>query len=104
MPASITIKRAIIIVSTRRDVFTTGSRNARTPLLTASTPVIAVQPLAKDCSNNHTLAAATAEEGGAGGITTGTGCPPAMTDLNMPNASAGRQVPMHRDGGRMKMM
>src|ERR1700734_778884 len=95
MPASITIKSGIIILRTRRDVFTTGSRNARTPLLTASTPVIALQPLAKDCSNNHTLAAATTGEGGEGGIAPGAGGPPAMIDLKTPNASAARRVPIN---------
>ena len=33
-------------VSVRRALVTRGSRNASTPLLTASTPVMAVQPLA----------------------------------------------------------
>ena len=37
---------------------TVGSRNALTPLLTASTPVIAVQPLAKARNRSHTETAA----------------------------------------------
>ncbi len=37
-----------------------GSRKARTPLLTASTPVIAVQPLANAFSSSHAPAIAVA--------------------------------------------
>ena len=44
-----------------------------TPLLTASTPVIAVQPLAKARTTIHTLSASVAA-GIAGGATTGVGC------------------------------
>ena len=46
MPPSISIKSAMMIVNVRFAVFAHGSRKAFTPLLTASTPVIAVQPLA----------------------------------------------------------
>jgi len=35
----------------------TGARKALTPLLTASTPVIAVQPAAKDLSSSQRLSA-----------------------------------------------
>ena len=57
-------------VSVNCAVFVTGSRKARTPLLTASTPVIAVQPLENALSISHTetpIAAA----GITGGATTG---------------------------------
>src|SRR5579862_5462359 len=40
------ISRPTITVSVRCAVFTTGSRNALTPLLTASTPIMSRQPLA----------------------------------------------------------
>ncbi len=43
----------MIAVSVRRAVATAGSRNAFTPLLTASTPVMAVQPLEKDWRITH---------------------------------------------------
>lgn len=38
----------MMAVRVRRALCTGGSRNAVTPLLTASTPVIAVQPLESD--------------------------------------------------------
>src|ERR1039458_4475392 len=75
MPASIRMSNAMITPSVRRAFSAVGSRNAFTPLLTASTPVMAVQPLANALSSSHTLTAATA--GGAGGrLTTGVGWPP----------------------------
>ncbi len=48
----------------------TGSRNALTPLLTASTPVMAVQPLANAFRISHALKPAAAA-GMAGGAITG---------------------------------
>ena len=48
MPASITARITMMAVSVLRACETAGSRNASTPLLTASTPVMAVQPLAND--------------------------------------------------------
>src|ERR1700683_869004 len=65
---------------------------------------MAVQPLEKDCSNNQTLAAATAEEGAGGGIATGTGCPTATMDLKTPNASAASKLPINKEVGNIKMM
>ncbi len=52
MPSRSTIRIAMMIVRVRRAFATTGSRNACTPLLTASTPVIAVQPLANARNSN----------------------------------------------------
>ena len=64
----------MIAVRVRCAFLTTGSRKAPTPLLTASTPVIAVQPLAKARSSSHRPAAsASAAAGRAGGGTTGWG-------------------------------
>lgn len=53
-------------------VLTFGSRKALTPLLTASTPVMAVQPLenARSKIQNPTASDATV---GEGGVTTGAG-------------------------------
>ncbi len=52
--------------------FTSGSRKALTPLLIASTPVIAVQPLEKALSKSQMLTAAVGR-GKGGGATTGKG-------------------------------
>ena len=49
-----------MMVKVRRAVGTTGSRNALTPLLTASTPVMAVHPLAKAWRISQPLGAAAA--------------------------------------------
>jgi len=58
-----------MIVSVRCAFFTAGSRNALTPLLTASTPVSAVQPLAKTFSKSHNVTASVIGGGGGSGIT-----------------------------------
>ena len=92
----------MITVSVRCAFFTVGSRNARTPLLTASTPVMAVQPLEKTCSSTHALAAATTALGAAGGATTGIGWPPANTVLKVPMAIAASKLPTNRYVGTMK--
>ena len=73
MPPNMTIKEATITASVARAVLTTGSRKARTPLLTASTPVIAVHPLEKAFKRSQRLTAAAADAGGAGGATSGDG-------------------------------
>jgi hypothetical protein len=72
MPARKTISRMMMIVSVRLAFFCVGSRKALTPLDTASTPVMAVHPLAK------TLARSQRENmdpvtGKCGGSTSGTG-------------------------------
>ena len=63
------------MVSVRCAFFTPGSRKALTPLLTASTPVIAVQPLEKALSRSQSVTACVAA-GGAGSAISGAGCPP----------------------------
>jgi hypothetical protein len=68
-------RMAIIIVRVRLAVGTTGARKALTPLLTALTPVIAVQPLAKACSSNQRLGTAAARRSLGRGAT-GSGRPP----------------------------
>ena len=62
----------MIAVRVRRAWRTAGSRKAPTPLLTASTPVIAVQPLANARIRIQRLAAVAAE-GMRGGRPTGVG-------------------------------
>ena len=71
---------AIIAAKVRCAVLTAGSSNASTPLLTASTPVSAVHPLANALSMSHnpTVAVTGAKGGGA---TTAIGAPPASTVL-----------------------
>ena len=59
-----------------------------TPLLTASTPVIAVQPLPKLLASIHKVGAATAAGGGTGGATTGEGWPPSARARPTPMMSA----------------
>ncbi len=76
----------MIAVSVRRAYFTEGSRNAETPLLTASTPVIAVHPLANDRISSQNDAA-TGVAGNSGGATTGSGRPPDAKVLTTPMAS-----------------
>ena len=62
----------MIMVRARCADFTTGSRKAWTPLLTASTPVMAVQPLEKALSKSQALTAAVGR-GKGGGATMGKG-------------------------------
>ena len=53
MPASRMASRAMMMVSVVLAFLRVGSRNAITPLLTASTPVMAVQPEEKALSSSH---------------------------------------------------
>ena len=91
----------MITVSVRCALRTAGSRNARTPLLTASTPVIAVQPLENTWSSNHRLAAAAAGAAG-GGATTAVGWPPEATARATPMTMLMSSVPRKRYVGTMK--
>ena len=72
MPASMTASRPMIAVNVRWACGTAGSRKAVTPLLTASTPVMAVQPLAKARIKIQRLAAVVAA-GSDAGASTGDG-------------------------------
>ncbi len=101
MPASSTSRMAMIAVNVRWAVFTIGSRNAVTPLLTASTPVIAVHPLANDLSSSQPLSPTVATGNGGGG-TTGVGCPPEASAFVIPITSVIRSVPTKRYVGIMK--
>ena len=82
-------------VSVRWAWGTAGSRKAVTPLLTASTPVMAVQPLANARIKIQRLAAVVAA-GCSGGASTGTGWPPARTVLTTPMASTASSETMNR--------
>ena len=57
MPASSTASRAMMMVSVILAFLRVSSRKAITPLLTASTPVMAVQPDEKTLSSSHQLTA-----------------------------------------------
>ncbi len=69
----------------RRACRTVGSRNAPTPLLTASTPVIAVHPLANARIRSQKLAPVVAT-GKVGGANIAAGAPLEATDRARPNA------------------
>ena len=62
----------MMAVKARCADFTSGSLKALTPLLIASTPVIAVQPLEKALSKSQAPTAAVGR-GNCGGVTTGKG-------------------------------
>src|SRR3982074_2087907 len=100
MPASNTPRMMTIAVKVRCAWVTVGARKAPTPLLTASTPVIAVQPLAKARSSSQTETAAAvviSGGGGGGGGTTGTGSPPAG---NAPPTPKHTSPPPHAGGAQ----
>src|SRR5260370_30235421 len=65
----------MMTVRVRCAFFTPGSRKAFTPLLTASTPVSAVHPLAKTFSKSQNVTASVMAGGGGGGGK-GRGGPP----------------------------
>ena len=71
----------------------TGSRKAPTPLDTASTPVMAVQPEAKARSSSQTLTPSTAWPR-AGGATMGCGWPWAASIRIRPSAISSRKLAM----------
>jgi hypothetical protein len=82
---------ATMAVRVRWALETLGSRKMGTPLLTASTPVMAVQPLAK-ARTNIQLPTATAEPETIGGATTGTGWPPLVRAFQSPIAITAPRV------------
>src|SRR5579872_6433203 len=96
-----TIKIAIMIVKVSLAYLEDGSRNAITPLLTASTPVMAVQPLEKARSISQALMASVAVFN-LGGAATAMGCPPAATVFNKPIAIAASRHPMNKYVGNKK--
>ena len=103
MPNSNTMSVAMMMVSVIRAFLVPGSRKAFTPLLTASTPVIAVQPLAKLCSSSHVVTTVCGA-GGRGGATTGTGCPPLAKLRTTPIAIMANRLATNRQVGAMKSL
>src|SRR3954471_2662280 len=79
---------------------TAGSLKAPTPLLTASTPVMAVHPLANARIRIQRLAAMAGAGWGAGG-SIGTGLPPARIDLISPMARTASSDAMNAWVGTM---
>src|SRR5215475_3303974 len=69
MPMNIVIARAAMVTSVADAFFDSGGRNAGTPFDTASTPVIAVQPLAKAVSSRNVVSGAVPVSGGSGACT-----------------------------------
>ncbi len=97
MPASMTASSTMIAVRVRRAWTTAGSRKALMPLLIASTPVIAVQPLANERIRSHQRTSGSVglfSRGGGGA--TASGCPPASSVLMVPSASTARSDPTNR--------
>src|SRR6202011_3694999 len=87
MPASKTPRVATIIVNVHSARLTRGSANSGTPLLTASTPVIAVHPLAKDRIRSQNVTALVGLIT-AGGGTIAAGCPPLASERKTPTPIA----------------
>src|SRR5262245_43052052 len=82
----------------RRALTTVGSRNALTPLVTASTPVIAVQPLANARKRIHHPAVVVAART-IGGATSGVGCPLETHVFKRPMAITLNRHSTNRDVG-----
>ena len=85
----------MMAVSVRRAWSTAGSRKAVTPLLTASTPVIAVQPLAKARIRIQRLPAIAAGATPPAPRPASGGRPPASA-LSTPMASTASSVTTNR--------
>ena len=90
MPASSTPRISTMAASVRCAYTTDGFRNALTPLLTASTPVIAVQPLANERIRSHALPPAT-PAGRAGGGVSGNRMPAAEQRLYQADCQGRKQ-------------
>jgi hypothetical protein len=76
MPMNIEIATAAMIISVAEAFFASGGLNAGVPSEIASTPVIAVQPLAKAVSSANVVSvpALNAGSGSAGGGSAGMPC------------------------------
>src|SRR5580658_8037046 len=83
MPSSSAIRIAMIAVSVRCAFGIAGFLKIGTAFDTASTPVIAVQPLANALISSHHVSASVAS-GIAGNGSTGSGLPPVAIALTMP--------------------
>ncbi len=86
-----------------RAFLTVGSLKARTPLLTASTPVIAVQPFANACRMSQVLATAILACNGRG-VAIGVGCPPLTRARTNPRTIVAPRVATNKYVGIMKIL
>ena len=68
MPMNIVIASTAIVTSVAAAFFDSGGRNAGTPFDTASTPVIAVQPLANAVSSRNVVSGSMPAPGGSGAL------------------------------------
>src|SRR3984885_2009795 len=91
----------MITVRVRCAFFTAGLRKALTPLLTASTPVSAAQPLEKALRSSQYLTASVMG-GGGGSAATGVGCPWLRRTRRSPAAMVMSSVPTKRYVGTAK--
>ena len=91
----------MMMVSVRLALSVFGSRKAVTPLLTASTPVMAVHPLAKTFINSQSVSTPVAG-GNAGGATTGIGCPPVRIACKEPRPMTVSRQRINTQVGIMK--
>src|SRR5258705_13996239 len=98
MTASSTTRIATMAVRVRCAVFTTGSRNACTPLLTASTPVIAVQPLENALSSSHAPIIVCGGLCGGGPNPGGGAAPPAHAPAGPGRGGGGPGRPKKQEG------
>ena len=85
----------MMIVSVIFAFFRVSSRNAITPLLTASTPVIAVHPDENTFSSSHQPTAIVAA-GTTGICITGCGCPPLASTCHAPTPITISSVPVNK--------
>src|SRR5262245_46398129 len=69
MPMNITIPISAIVTSVAAAFLDSGGRNAGTPSETASTPVIAVQPLANAVSSRNVVSGCVPASGGSASST-----------------------------------
>src|SRR5882672_5668063 len=74
MPRNIAIASTAMVTSVAAAFFDSGGRNAGTPSETASTPVMAVQPLANAVSSRNVVSGTDPALGGSG-ASTGTNVP-----------------------------
>src|SRR3954453_20837671 len=99
MPASRIPSSKQMRVSVRRAFFTFGFAKMGTALLTASTPVIAVQPLANARMSNHALTGIAVAASG-GGAATGVGWPLVARLFQTPMAITNSNVQTNKYVGR----
>jgi len=91
MPASSTARRTMMVVNVIFAFLRVSSRKAVTPLLTASTPVIAVQPEEKTFSSSQRLTAVVAV-GSGGSVVSEWGCPPLWSTCQPPTPITIRSI------------